>query len=309
MVLMAHATKNEKGTMWDGQPGDQNGREVCTQEFVEYEWDYVFRPKDKNLAAKIANFAVIIAENDNIGYGNKADGVQNERYTMYLLAKAANWDFAAVTTPCMTDCSQMVASICLASGLKVDPYMYTMSERQTLGATGAFDTIPYKVGMDLLPGDIILTERKKHTAIIVSANNQQSRTPKWVGECYGLAKVPIYSKPDPKSARCSYPTLATGNLFDVCDESGNWYYIRIAGNHWGYIEKRYVLRKTVARIGKTTTSLYVRANAGATYAKLGVLQSGAKVEICDTTKASNGADWHYIKYGDGWGFCSAKYVK
>lgn len=311
MILMAHATKNEKGTMWDGVPGDQNGREVCTQEFVEYEWDYVFRPYSAEIAAKLANFAVIVAENDNIGYGNKADkdGLNNERYTFYLQAKALNWNFAAITTPCMTDCSQLMSTLCIACGMDVSPWMYTANERETLQKTGQFEVIPYKQGMDLLPGDIILTERKKHTAIIVTANNQQSRTPKWVGECYGLAKVPIYSKPDPKSARCTYPTLATGNLFDVCDESGNYYYIRIAGSHWGYIEKRYVLRKTKLTTGTVTTALHVRANAGAEYQSLGILSQGQTIDICDTKKAKNGADWHYIKYLDGWGFCSARYVK
>lgn len=303
-MKIAHATKNENGQMWGGQPGDQTGKEVCVQEFVEYDWDWVFRPKNKVLAKKIATYAVIIAENDAIGYGNEGD----DRYTFYLEAKALGWDFTAVTTPCNTDCSQLVATICIASGLNVNPFMYTISEKECLDATGVFEDLTYKEGMKLEPGDIILTVRNRHTAIIVSAD-ETDKNPKWVGECYGAKLVPVYSEPRTDAPRCTWPTLATGNLFDVCGEDGNWYYIRIAGANWGWIEKQYVLRKTPAFKGKVSTSLYVRTNPGASYPKVGVLSEGQIIDICDTKKAANQADWYYIKLKDGFGFCSARYVK
>ena len=131
----------------------------------------------------------------------------------------------------------------------------------------------------------------------------------WVGECYGASKVPVYVKPDTLSDRAEWGTLATGNLFEVLGEKNSFYHIRIADRYYGYIEKRYVLRKTIDYHGQVTTSLYVRTNPGASYPKIGTLSAGDIVNICDTKKASNQADWYYIKYKDTFGFCSARYVK
>ena len=58
-----------------------------------------------------------------------------------------------------------------------------------------------------------------------------------------------------------------------------------------------------------TSAVNVRQNAGAGYKKLGTLEKDEAVEICDTKKAANGADWYYITYKNGWGFASAKYIR
>lgn len=43
----------------------------------------------------------------------------------------------------------------------------------------------------------------------------------------------------------SYPTLAKGNLVDVCDtikakDGASWYYIRIAGKYFGFVSAKYI---------------------------------------------------------------------
>lgn len=131
----------------------------------------------------------------------------------------------------------------------------------------------------------------------------------WVGEAYGAALIPVYATANVSGKRCSWANLATGNLFDVIGEKDGFYNIRIAGTHYGYIQKQYVLRKTPQFRGKVVTSLYVRQNAGTGYKKIGILYDGEVVDVCDVKKASNGGDWYYILYKDGWGFCSARYVK
>lgn len=168
-----------------------------------------------------------------------------------------------------------------------------------------FEEIPYDKNMMLHVGDIILKDG--HVVIIVEGSEIPYE--QWVGECYGLQFVPVYTKPDTNSARCSWPTLAAGNLFDVYGENGNFYFIRIAGEHFGYIQKAFVLRKTVKTTGNVTSAVHVRTNPGASYKSIGILEGGTKVEICDVKPASNGADWYYIRYKDGWGFSSAKYIK
>ena len=304
MAKIVHATKNEMGTISGGQLGDQTGNEIVKQDFYEYEWEYVFRPKDAAIVDKAAGYAEIIAENNAYGYGQGA----NERYTMYLAAKAAKWDFKAVTTPCATDCSQLIATIMIACGINVSPYMYTGNEKGCLMGTGKFDEISYTKGMVLQRGDVILTTKKGHTAIIVEGSFP-SHTPKWTGECYGVVTATVYTEPSEKAAYSSWPVLGTGNLFNVCDEQDDWYFVRIADVHFGWIKKQYVLRKDAQATGKVTSAVNVRSNAGAGFKKLGTLKAGAVVEICDTKKAANGADWHYIKYNNGWGFVSAKYIK
>ena len=302
MARISHATKNEMGMISGGAYGDQTGVEVVIQDFFEYDWEYNFRPKNKTLADRLATNAEVIAKNDNIGYG------QAERYTMYLEARKLNWDFAKIDKPCATDCSQMIATDCIAEGLNVSPYMYTGNEKGELMKTGAFEVIPYEMGMRLERGDILLTTKRGHTCIVVDGSFP-NHTPKWTGECYGAATVPVYKEPNEKSEKCSWPYLGTGNMFDVCDEKDDWYFIRIASVYFGWIKKQFVLRKTKYTTGVVTSDVYLRANAGANYKKLAVLKTGQELDICDVKKAANKADWYYISTEEyGFGFCSAKYV-
>lgn len=303
MTKIEHATKNEIGTLSGGLLGDQNSKEVMVEDFFEYDWTRVFRPKDPALADRLASKAEIIAKNDNVGYGQGSD-----RYTMYLAAKKLDWDFAAISEPCATDCSQMIATLCISEGLKVSPYMYTGNEEGVLDTTDAFVNLTYAEGMELKRGDILLSQKRGHTAIVVEGAFP-SYAPKWVGEAYGLPFIPVYQDYTELSPRCGWPTLAAGNLFDVCDETTGWFFARIAGEYYGWVRREYVLRKTPYAKGKVASDVYVRTNPGAQYKKIGVLKSGTVVEICDEKLASNGAAWYYIKSVDGFGFSSAKYIR
>lgn len=303
MIYLVNATKNEIGSVSGGSYGDQTGLEVVKQEFFEYEWEYVFRPEDSVLAERLAEKAEIIAANDFVGYDQK------DRYSMYLEARNLKWDFAAVKKPCSTDCSQLIATLCISEGLSVSPFMFTGNEKGELSACGAFLLINYKDGKtELKKGDIVLTTKRGHTAIITSTD-QPSVIPKWVGEAYGLQFIPVYKKADENSGRAEWGTLGVGNLFDVCDEDGDFYYIRIAGQYFGYIRKIFTLRKTPAYSGTVTSAVNIRINAGSGYQKIGVLEGGENVQICDTKNAANGAPWYYIIYKDGWGFASARYIQ
>lgn len=303
MTKIAHATKNEIGTITGGQLGDQTGLEVMVQDFFEYDWTWRFRPKNPTTADKLAKFAEQIAENDHVGYGQGSD-----RYTMYLEAKKLNWRFDLIEKPCATDCSQMMSCVCIACGMEVSPYMYTGNEYGCLSGTGEFDALPYEKGIDLHRGDILLTTVKGHTAIVVEGSFP-NHIPKWVGEAYGLPLIPVYQSIGTLDKLPEWPMLAAGNLFDVCDEILDYYFIRIAGEYFGWVEKRYVLRKTPASSGSVTSAVHIRTNPGANYKSIGILEKGATVQICDTKEAANGAAWYYVRYKDGFGFSSSKYIK
>lgn len=71
------------------------------------------------------------------------------------------------------------------------------------------------------------------------------------------------------------------------------------------------LSETVQWTGVVTTDLNVRRWAGTEYGlcSFSPLKEGTEIGVCDTVKATTGADWYFIKYQDKFGFVSAKYVK
>lgn len=300
MVKIVHARIDENGNIMGGKPGDQTGKEVVKQDFYDSDWHTVYRPKEVAIAKQMAKGAEAIAKNDHFGYS------QSERYTGYDEARKVNFDFNKVATACAFDCSSMVMTLIRSAGINIKKELFTWNMDAPMMQTGQFDKIPYTKGMALKVGDIVL--KTGHVVIVVESDAYDI----WVGECYGVVTAPVYATASETGKRCSWPTLGTGNLFEVIGESGGFYKIRIATAHVGYIRKQFVLRKTTKMIGyvsKTLGAVNVRANAGKSYEQLGTLEAGAKVEICDTKKAANGADWYYIKFGDGYGFSSARYIK
>lgn len=74
-----------------------------------------------------------------------------------------------------------------------------------------------------------------------------SKTPKWVGKVTAT-KLKVRKWAGTEYAQLkSYPTLAKGNLVDVCDtikakDGASWYYIRIAGKYFGFVSTKYICK-------------------------------------------------------------------
>lgn len=72
-----------------------------------------------------------------------------------------------------------------------------------------------------------------------------SKTPKWVGKVTA-SELNVRTWAGTENAQLkSYPTLAKGNLVDVCDtikakDGSSWYYIRIAGKYFGFVSAKYI---------------------------------------------------------------------
>ena len=110
-------------------------------------------------------------------------------------------------------------------------------------------------------------------------------------------------------------SLNEGAKVEIVGEDNGWYKIKY-GNGYGYVSANYITLKEPATTPETpstasktgvvynASSLNVRNGAGTSYAKIGSLNEGAKVEILSE---SNG--WYKIKYGSGYGYISADYVK
>ena len=311
-ILFSHAASNENGQTAGGKAGDQTKNEVRIQEFFEMDWEYILRPLDPKVAEDIAKDAEIAANNENIGYD------QPDRYSFYEQAKAHNYEFDKIDRPCNTDCSQMCTTLAIGNGVpRLSKYVWTANMVEAFQYTKAYEIIPYQSKTQLRRGDFLLTVTRHHVVTVIKGYEEgetYSSTPQWVGEAYGAALIPVYASTSATKKLTAYPNLATGNLFDVCDESGDFYYIRIAGMYYGWIKKQFVLRKTPYAKGVVQTDLHMRANAGTTIdgkavPSLMIMKKSAIIDICDVKKAQNGADWYHIYYKGLYGFCSARYVK
>lgn len=178
-VLLGHAVGDENGKARGGNPGDQNGREVLTQNwYLNGKGWRVLRAKDSAKAKMIAENMLKACNNANIGYD------QGDRNTLYDVAPKVGFDCAKVTTPCETDCSALVRVCCMYAGIKVGNFN-TANEVSILMKTGAFTELVgdeyTKDSARLKAGDILTTRVKGHTAVILTdgplANKSEQSTP------------------------------------------------------------------------------------------------------------------------------------
>ena len=172
MVKIGHASLDENSKARGGKAGDQTGNEVCTRNWYNKSWLCVIRPKDENVAEKIAKAMEQACSNDNIGYD------QDQRTTLYYKAKEQNWDISKVTTACECDCSSLVAVCVNAAGYAVSKDIWTGNEKEALMATGGFETLTaskYITGSTYLKrGDILLSSG--HTAVVLSNGSKAETT-------------------------------------------------------------------------------------------------------------------------------------
>ena len=307
-LLIGQACSNERGEIENGAKGDQTGREVRINTFFDGQvWQRIYRCKDSAKRKLIAQYMKDACLNDCIGYDTG-----KTRYSCWDEAMKVG-STKGIKTPCNTDCSQLVCICVNLSGISVSKYLWTAIEESLLMSTGMFIKITDQNmlrGNGLQVGDILW--RSGHTAIVVEADETPSgydKTPKWVGEAFGAKLVPVYQNPTGVTPLFAYPQLATGNLFDVCDESGNRWYIRIAGQYFGWLDKPYCLRKSPWKTVTVQTDLHLRQNAGASYKSIAIMPRGASVQICDTKPAADGRPWDYVIWSGMYGFASDRYIK
>lgn len=245
MTKIGEAAYDERGALAYGQPGDQTGLEVRILDMYDdanRPWSLVFRAKSQEVRDKLALAMTQACNNNNIGYAQYGDGTTpyKDRYGLrYAIDNdTPSHTIPDVTVPCNCDCSSLVAQCCRAAGIDIPSTMRTAQEQQILMATGQFDQLTYKKGMKLIPGDIMW--RQGHTAIITSVSKGPDTTPKWVGKITAYCNV--YQKDSLASPLLdAWPHLGKDNLVDVCDESNGFFYVRIAGQYYGYVEKKYVV--------------------------------------------------------------------
>lgn len=168
-AIIGSARVNELGSYGGGQRGDQKQKsqddwngEVSKQYFYIHKkgW-YILRPKDPAVAVKMAEGMIIACDNPNIGYS------QNDRYSIFKYG-------VQTATPCNCDCSSLVrACIIYATGKDVGDFN-TSNEAAVLERSGLFENRRiYLAGCGVLPGDVLVTQTKGHTAIVTSRTEEK----------------------------------------------------------------------------------------------------------------------------------------
>lgn len=164
-IKIGHASIDENRKIKGGSAGDQTGKEVCTRSWYTTGWEYVLRPKTKELAEKSARACEKGCANSNIGYD------QNQRNTLNTQAKKVGYDLSKITTKCETDCSAFMTVCALAGGADINygnnaPTTSTMKTRFLLSGDYELITLSKYLTSDkyLKRGDI-LVKAGSHTVM------------------------------------------------------------------------------------------------------------------------------------------------
>ena len=264
MVKISNCGHDERGRYAGGKAGDQTGTEYQIINWYSRPWLCVLRFNDAKIATMIADMATKAAQNNLIGYDQGTAGNSNDRYSFWRHLKASNYDPAQITVACESDCSASTAAIVKGAGYRlnnarlkaVSIYLTTRNMRAAMKIAGAKVLTDRKYltsGDYLKAGDILLNDNH-HVAIAVTTGVKAStlstptilsKTPKWVGKVTAnTLNVRTWAGTEYTQLK-SYPTLAKGNLVDVCDtikakDGASWYYIRIAGKYFGFVSAKYI---------------------------------------------------------------------
>lgn len=176
-VYIYGASIDENGKARGGKAGNQTGRELRKQAWYKHKKGWrVFRAKNPEVAAKIAQDAKWAVANMNIGYD------QGQRNTLYTAAKPHGFNCKAVAVKCECDCSALVRVCCAYAGITGLPADFrTTNEPALLLKTGAFEEMTGAAYTDradyLKAGDILCTRTQGHTVIVGNNGSKAGQTP------------------------------------------------------------------------------------------------------------------------------------
>ena len=263
---------DQKGGARGGKAGDQTGNEWTIRDWYNRPWDCVLRYPDKQVGQWIALLGIEAANNNLIGYD------QNERDSYWQHLKASNYRPSQITIACEADCSAgVIANVRAVGYLKNISKLKNINATYTGNMRSGFKAAGFKIltankylnSTDyLLPGDILLND-VHHTATNLgigsksegieesipasssssskkeSTDGRINEIPKWVGKVTASElNVRTWAGTEYPQIK-SYPVLDKGNLIDVCDiikanNGQDWYFVRIAGNIFGFVCAKYI---------------------------------------------------------------------
>ena len=165
-VLIGHASIDERGKISSGQAGDSTGKEVCTREWYNKEWNLLLRPNDSVIAEKSAKFVEDVCKNNNVGYD------QSERNSLYKQAKHVNFVGSKIPL-CECDCSSFMHVAAIAGGANITYGINgatTKTLRTVLGNSGYYNILTdrkYLTSDKYLKRGDILVKEGSHTVMVL----------------------------------------------------------------------------------------------------------------------------------------------
>ena len=171
-VIIGSARIDERGKISGGQAGSQIAKEISKQEWYLHSKGWVvIRPKDSKKAEKIAKNMEYACDSKYVGYD------QSQNKTLYNAVKELGFDISKLKKMCETDCARLVRVCVKYAGINASDF-YTETEVETLKATGEFDILTsdkYCKSSDFLKrGDILVTQKKGHTVVVLSNGSKVS---------------------------------------------------------------------------------------------------------------------------------------
>lgn len=270
MAIVGHAASAEDGSGF-GRPGDQTGREVRMETLGPdgNQWVFIYRYPDEKIAYNIAEAARQACMNDMVGYSRETYTGWGLYYTRYGLWEAISktGDIRKIDFPVNCDCSAMVsACIRIAGVLNAYREMVTAVEDDTLRGLG-FVRHDYALEK-VRKGDVLW--RSGHTGIVVEGYEGAVPEPtiKYRGRITGLTPVYKTARASLDNVLTAHPLLGKDNLVDVCDETEEFYFVRIV-SVYGYVPSDKLVRddepKEISvgdRVEFKGGKLYVSAGGG-----------------------------------------------
>lgn len=242
MAKIGHAASAEDGSGF-GMPGDQTGREVRFDVLGAdgNNWVYIYRfEKDAKVANNIAEAVIQAVQNPHVGYSRETFtgwGLYHTRYGLWTAMHEVG-DIRLIEVDVNCDCSQLVSCACKIAGVpNVVREMVTASEDDILKNCG-FVRYDYNINA-VKKGDVLW--RSGHTAVVVEGAESPvsvgpSKTPKYRGKITAFTPVYKSAKASALNVYLAHPALGKDNLVDVCDEEGDFYYVRII-DKYGFVPK------------------------------------------------------------------------
>lgn len=210
-VYVASARIDENGNAHGGKAGDQNGKEVSSQVWYDYEKEHPGKtwvllrcidPEKRKLIAKCMRDAYV---NDFIGYD------QYQRDTLYNAVKDKKFDVNTLEKDVECDCSSL-ARLCVCFAGIDCPNFRTTDQASVLVKTGFFKKITdpkYTKSPDyLLEGDILVTSKQGHTVVVLNDGAKAATDTEWDWDA-----VIIPNAPEKLPDNANTVTVAEGTFF------------------------------------------------------------------------------------------------
>lgn len=303
-------SENPSDRAW-GEPGDQlKEADYKKKEFFEGEvsvhewrggWSAVWRCIDPKKAANIAETALSVAYNKNVGYSQYNSRFPRTGLYKELVKTGGRVDLVGL---CNSDCSASTAAYINNAGVGISPDMWTGNAEELLAGTKQFIRLTGSDFTDrpdyLCNGDILF--RTGHMAVLIGFGSAEIAA----GMCpVGKVTFDTWLRVSPElSEKTKLNVLPQGEAVQLEPvKNGRWWLVNAQVD--GAIRRGWVSGKNVLPVIRAYTSqdAWIRSEPSLTGAPLYIVKKGDQVFIASFGEKTDdrGVLWHAVYADDGLG--------